>query len=103
MSDNIVRPLLLLVCSLAIFLSGCSGHYAYQQGLEFDDEGRYEESVASYFEAVQENPDKLEYKVRLQKAREYLDVALRTWSRADADYPPAVEARRMVEALAPTQ
>ena len=70
MNVDVSRPMLMLVCVLTLFLSGCSGHYAYQQGLEFDDEGRYEESVASYLEAVQENPDKLEYKVRLQKARE---------------------------------
>jgi len=55
---------------VTLWLSGCSGYFAYKEGLDLDDAGRYDESVASYFEAVRKNPDKLEYRVRLQKARE---------------------------------
>jgi len=54
----------------AFTLSGCSGYFAYKEGLDLDSAGRYDESVSSYLEAVKSNPDNMEYRMRLHKARE---------------------------------
>jgi len=61
---------LLILGLLSILLSGCSGYFAFKEGRNLETEGKYSESAASYLEAVQDNPDNLQYRLHLQKAQE---------------------------------
>jgi len=69
---NNLRLVNLICLSFLSFslLTGCSGYLAYQDGRDLESEGRYGEATARYFKAVQDNPDNLEYRLKLQETRE---------------------------------
>jgi type II secretory pathway component GspD/PulD (secretin) len=53
---------------LAIAVSGCAAGHAYRQGQEASRVGDWDGAVAHYTKAVQEDPDKAEYKIALERA-----------------------------------
>ena len=76
---------------LAIGVSGCAAGRAYRQGQEASRVGDWDSAVTHYTKAVQESPDKAEYKIALERAvqtasREHLSRAheLETQDQLDA-------------------
>lgn len=59
-------PLSLLLLSL--LLTGCAGSRAYSRGQELYAQGDYDKSVLNYMEAVDQTPDRQEYRLRLSEA-----------------------------------
>ena len=59
-------PLSLML--LALQLSGCAGSRAYSRGQDLDAQGDYDKSVINYMEAVEQSPDRQEYRLRLSLA-----------------------------------
>lgn len=57
--------LLLLLLSLA----GCGGTRAFKAGADLHQQGRYEEAVAKFAEAVERSPESREYRLGLLKAK----------------------------------
>jgi general secretion pathway protein D len=53
---------------LALFVSGCAAGRAFRKGDEAARAGDWDAAVVHYTAAVQENPDKAEYKIALQRA-----------------------------------
>jgi general secretion pathway protein D len=53
---------------LALQLSGCAGSRAYSRGQEFYAKGDYDKSVLNYMEAVDQTPERQEYRLRLSEA-----------------------------------
>ena len=53
---------------LALQLSGCAGSRAYSRGQELYAQGDYDKSVLNYMEAVENTPDRQEYRLRLGNA-----------------------------------
>lgn len=53
---------------LALQLSGCAGSRAYSRGQELYAQGDYDKSVINYMEAVEQTPDRQEYRLRLTNA-----------------------------------
>ncbi|WP_303722206.1 secretin N-terminal domain-containing protein, partial [Malonomonas rubra] len=70
MNKHITFLRLIFLGAVAVILSGCSGYFAYQEGLDLDAEGRFGESTTKFYEAVKEDPDNIEYRIQLQKSRE---------------------------------
>ena len=65
---------------LALFVSGCAAGHAYRQGQEASRVGDWDAAVTHYTKAVQESPEKAEYKIALERAtqtaaREHLSRA----------------------------
>jgi general secretion pathway protein D len=65
---------------LAIGVSGCAAGHAYRQGQEASRVGDWDSAVTHYTKAVQESPEKAEYKIALERAtqnasREHLSRA----------------------------
>jgi len=65
---------------LAIVVSGCAAGHAYRQGQEASRVGDWDSAVTHYTKAVQESPEKAEYKIALERAtqnasREHLSRA----------------------------
>ena len=65
---------------LAIAVSGCAAGHAYRQGQEASRVGDWDSAVTHYTKAVQESPEKAEYKIALERAtqnasREHLSRA----------------------------
>ena len=84
---------------LAIAVSGCAAGHAYRQGQEASRVGDWDSAVTYYTKAVQESPEKAEYKIALERAtqnasrnhlsraheleeRDQLDAALLEYKRA---------------------
>ncbi|BCA80177.1 secretin N-terminal domain-containing protein [Desulfuromonas sp. AOP6] len=53
----------------SFLLGGCAGRQAFRDGDQFLKEGRYNQAVAKYAEAVEKNPDRQEYRMQLFNAR----------------------------------
>ena len=53
---------------LTIFVSGCAAGRAFRKGEEAARGGDWDSAVAEYTKAVQENPDRAEYKIALERA-----------------------------------
>jgi general secretion pathway protein D len=53
---------------LTLFVSGCAAGRAFRKGDEAARAGDWDAAVVQYTAAVQENPDKAEYKIALQRA-----------------------------------
>ena len=47
---------------LALQLSGCAGSRAYSRGQEFYEQEDYDKSVINYMEAVDQTPDRQQYR-----------------------------------------
>ena len=62
--------LLTIYCLLFTVLTGCAGRWAYERGDDFANEGKWDEAVISFTEALQKEPDNLEYNIRLIMAKE---------------------------------
>jgi type II secretory pathway component GspD/PulD (secretin) len=65
---------------LAIGVSGCAAGHAYRQGQEASRAGDWDAAVTHYTKALQESPEKAEYKIALERAtqnasREHLSRA----------------------------
>ncbi len=54
---------------ILLLLTGCAGHKAFSRGEDLLKEGRYHEAVAKFYQAVNENPDRHEYRMKLQTSR----------------------------------
>nr|NIS40230.1 hypothetical protein [Desulfuromonadales bacterium] len=63
----IFRTCLLFV--LLLLVGGCAGHKAFTSGEEALSRGDYDEAVSQYFEAVESDPDRNEYRMKLTLAR----------------------------------
>ncbi len=57
------------VLLLLLVTAGCAGPRAFQAGQDLILQERYDEAVARYFEAVEKNPDRQEYRMGLHNAR----------------------------------
>ncbi len=53
---------------LSLQLTGCAGSRAYSRGQELYAQGDYDKSVLNYMEAVDQTPDRQEYRLRLTEA-----------------------------------
>lgn len=67
--------LLIICCALFTVLTGCAGRGVYERGDDFANAGKWDEAVISFTEALQKEPDNLEYNIRLimvkERASEY--------------------------------
>ena len=59
---------LTVVVILALMVAGCAAARSFRKGEEASSLGNWDEAVAEYTKAVQENPDKTEYKIALERA-----------------------------------
>src|SRR5262245_22561648 len=96
-------------------VSGCAAGHAYRQGQEASRVGDWDSAVTHYTKAVQESPDKAEYKIALERAvqnasrehlsrahdleqRDQLDAALLEYKRAlDIDPSNRLAAAKSIE------
>lgn len=53
----------------SFLLAGCAGRQAFRDGEQLLSEGRYDQAVAKYAEAVEKKPDRQEYRMKLFNAR----------------------------------
>ena len=58
----------LLVVTLAVVLSGCAAGRAFRQGEAATRVGDWDSAVAFYTRALQENPDRIDYRIALERA-----------------------------------
>lgn len=56
--------------SLALLLAGCAGEEAFRRGKQSLNEGRPEQALAAFEQAVAEDPGNVQYRTQLAKARE---------------------------------
>jgi type II secretory pathway component GspD/PulD (secretin) len=100
---------------LAVMLSGCAAGRAFRKGQEASRAGDWDAAVAEFTKAVQENPEKAEYKISLERAtqtasrehitrardlesKDQLDAALLEYRRAlDLDASNRLAAARVME------
>jgi len=97
---------LLILVSVTILLSGCTGYFAYQEGLDLDEEGRFGESTTKFYEAVKKDPENLEYRIHLQKSREmaaYEAIKEAEQLEADGRLQEALDAYDRAYSFDPTQ
>jgi general secretion pathway protein D len=106
---------LIAIVVLASLVSGCAAGRAYRKGRDAARIGDWPEAVRQYTVAVQEDPDKAEYKIELERAmqtasrehitrareleaQDMLDAALLEYRRAlDIDASNRLAAARVVE------
>jgi general secretion pathway protein D len=55
---------------LVLLTAGCAGHRAFVSGEDLAVEGKYDQAVAQFFQAVQQDPGNAEYRMKLTYARE---------------------------------
>jgi general secretion pathway protein D len=101
----LLRYRLLILVVLAVFASGCTAARAFRRGHDAAQSGDWDAAVAHYTKAVQEDPDKAEYKIALERAqqsasREHISRARELEAKDQLDAALA-EYRRAVE-LDPT-
>ena len=58
----------LLAVTLALVVSGCAAGRAFRQGESAASAGDWDTAVAFYTRALQENPDRVDYKIALERA-----------------------------------
>jgi general secretion pathway protein D len=111
----LLKRRLTVVIVLALFVSGCAGARAFRKAQEATRAGNWDQAVAEYTKAVQENPNRADYKIALERAtqnaaREHivraqelekgdqLDLALIEYKRAmDLDGSNRLAAARVTE------
>jgi len=76
----VLKKRIAIAVVLALCVSGCAAGHAYRQGQEASRVGDWDSAVTHYTKAVQESPDKAEYKIALERAvqnasREHLSRA----------------------------
>jgi general secretion pathway protein D len=64
----LLKRRLTFVVILALMVAGCAAARSFRRGEEASSLGNWDEAVAEYTKAVQENPDKTEYKIALERA-----------------------------------
>jgi general secretion pathway protein D len=64
----LLKRRLTVVIVLALFVSGCAAGRAFRKGQEASRAGNWDAAVAEYTKAVQENPNRAEYKIALERA-----------------------------------
>ena len=71
------QRLLIVVLAAALAASaGCSAGRAFRRGEEASRVGNWDEAVAHFQEAVQDDPDSPEYKIALERAMQRLSEAV---------------------------
>ncbi len=90
---------------LLVFLGGCAGSRAYREGVVLQTQGRHDEAVVKFAEAVARSPESEEYRLNLNKARteaawQHLDFG-RTLAQK-REYDQALYEFRQAQALDPT-
>lgn len=106
---------LTVVVILALIVTGCAAGRAFRKGQEASRAGNWDEAVAEYTRAVQENPGRAEYKIALERAaqsaarehilraqefesKDQLDLALLEYRRAmELDGSNRLAAARLTE------
>ena len=68
MSSAVWQRRLVIVLVLGALVSGCAAGRAYRRGQEQARLGNWDEAVRYFTQAVQEHPDKPEYKIALERA-----------------------------------
>ena len=63
-----LKQRLVILIVLTIFASGCAAGRAFRRGQEAARSGDWDSAVAHYTRALQESPDKAEYKIELERA-----------------------------------
>jgi general secretion pathway protein D len=64
----VLKQRLVILIVLTIFASGCAAGRAFRRGQEAARAGDWDAAVAHYTRALQETPDKAEYKIELERA-----------------------------------
>jgi general secretion pathway protein D len=64
----LLKRRLTVVIILAFIVSGCAGARAFRKGQEATRAGNWDQAVAEYTKAVQENPNRADYKITLERA-----------------------------------
>jgi general secretion pathway protein D len=111
----VLKHRLLVGIVLTLMVSGCAAGRAFRKGQEASRAGDWDTAVTEYTRAVQERPEKAEYKISLERAtqsaardhisrarelesKDQLDAALLEYRRAvDLDASNRLAAARMVE------
>jgi len=62
--------LLLLTVYCILFFAGCAGRWAYHRGDGFASQGKWDEAVIAFTEALSKDPGNIEYNIRLIMAKE---------------------------------
>ena len=110
-----MRHRLIVVVLLAALGTGCAAGRAFKKGQEASRNGLWDEAVAQYTTAVQEDPDNAQYKIQLERAmqtaaqehisrarefegKDQLDLALAEYRRAvELDPTNRLAAVRVIE------
>lgn len=110
-----MKQKLIVLMVAMVLVSGCAAGRAFRKGQEAARNGNWDVAVAEYTKAVQEAPDKPEYKIQLERAmqtaaqnhisrarefeeKDQLDAALIEYKRAvDLDSTNRLAAAKMVE------
>src|SRR5215210_6837667 len=110
-----MKQKLIALIVTAVLASGCAAGRAFRKGQEAARNGDWDQAVTEYTKAVQEAPQKPEYKIQLERAmrtaaqnhislarefeqKDQLDAALIEYKRAvDLDSTNRLAAAKMVE------
>jgi general secretion pathway protein D len=97
----LLKRRLTVVLLLAFIVSGCAAGRAFRKGEEATRAGNWDAAVAEYTRAVQENPNRAEYKIALERAtqtaaREHITRAQELEAKDQLD-AALIEYRRAME------
>ena len=96
-----MRLRLILLVLVATVATGCAAGRAFRKGQEASRNGQWDEAVAEYTKAVQEDPDNAQYKIQLERAmqtaaQEHISRARELETKDQLDMA-LIEYRRAVE------
>ena len=69
MKNNRLAVILTCVAALSLLFSGCAGQSAFKQGEKLTREGKLDEAVVSYAEALQKDPERQPFRQKLIQSR----------------------------------
>jgi general secretion pathway protein D len=97
----VLKQRLVILIVITTFATGCAAGRAFRRGQEAARAGDWDTAVAHYTKALQESPDKAEYKIELERAmqnaaREHITRARDLESKGDIDNA-LLEYRKAVE------
>ena len=73
MKLNCLRRLSVVLLPI-LFLVGCAASKAYKQGIELEKVQKYDEALAYFAKAVEENPDDFTYRASYQEAKTFAAI-----------------------------